>query len=478
MNLLHRSILIAAAICLSVDAHADIQRPDQLSLTILHTNDVHGHVTPFWYREDGRGDKAESVRGGVARRATLIRKLRAEIKNPVMLIDSGDTFTRGPLTTTYEGIADVEAMNAAGYELCAIGNNEFKTKDGVDQADAAGSQAALRQVIKRARFPWVCANLRDEHGGFVPGVQPYVVREINHIRVGFLGLTTPRSASYPQTKGWTISDPITAAKEWVPIARKECDVLIAVTHDGVDSDQQLAAKVSGIDAIVGGDSHTFLYKPVEVKNPDGVTVPIVQDGEFGVNLGRFDLKFSRDANGAWHLAKFADVLLPITDKLSDDAEVTTAVKPYLDPMLAKLGKLSGPVGDTPAERTRNSTMFVLEALRASSGAAIALNPPGYGMFDVFRESSVTRMDITRVMPFHNNLVTAILTGAKIKELAAKSVVSGDSSSLADDTPYTVALVDFVATSAYGLPRSSLTATGKDIRDIVADYASLTMAGKK
>lgn len=203
-------------------------QPLQLTLTLLHDNDLHGHLLPFAYTEVGRSKDEQPSVGGAARRATLIRELRREIKNPTMLLDSGDTFTRGPLTNAYEGIADTEAMNAVGYELAALGNNEFKARNAVDQNDAAGAQAALLQVVKRSRFPWVCANAIDQRGAFLEGVQPYVVRDFHGVRVGFLGLTAPRSATYPQTKGWTISDPVTAARQWIPEARKHCDVLIAL----------------------------------------------------------------------------------------------------------------------------------------------------------------------------------------------------------------------------------------------------------
>jgi len=449
---------------------ADDVQPTELKLTLLHTNDVHGHLLPFFYQETGRGEKTESVRGGVAARMTIIRQLRASITNPVMLIDSGDIATRGPLTTKYEGLPDIDAMNAAGYELAEIGNNEFKLKDGVDQNDAAGAQADLLRVLKRSKFPWICANLTDANGALIDSVRPYFVRDIDHVRVGFLGLTTGRSASYPQTKGWIITDPIEAAKKWIPIARKDCDVLIALTHDGVDSDKQLAAQTTGIDAIVGGDSHTFLYTPVEVKNLDGITVPIVQDGEFGVDLGRFDLDFTQDAAGAWHLGKYTDELIPVLDETADDPAIVKVLLPYTDPLLHNaVGVYPLDIGDTAQERTHNSTQFVMEALRSESKAIAGLNPPGYGMFDAFRDARVTDYDIHAVLPFHNNLVTVALTGAKIKAMAAGSVVAGSLTNIVDDQTYEIALVDYVATSCYKIPASDLTDTGRDIRDVVHDY---------
>ena len=443
----------------------------QFALTILHDNDLHGHILPFAYIETEKGKAEIPSVGGAARRATLVRKIRAQTTNPTILVDSGDTFTRGPLTNAYEGIADIEAMNAVGYEVAALGNNEFKAKDAVDQKDAAGAQAALLQIVKRSRFPWVCANAVDASGASLEGVQPYVVREYNGVRVGFLGLTAPRSASYPQTKGWTISDPIAAATRWIPEARKHCDILIALTHIGVDLDKELAGQTTGLDAIVGGDSHTFLYQPIVVSNPEGVNVPVVQDGEFGVRLGRFDLKFSRDASNHWHLTKYADKLLPVGATLVEARDVQAVVAPYVRPFQTVVGHIA-PIADTPDGRTRQTTQIVVDALRQQTGADIALNPGTDSLFEVFRHPAVTRYEVYAALPFHNTVVTVPLTGpqiAAILQAHSGTVTSGDVTHLNPASTYTVACVDYVAHSAYNLAEAQSKSTDRDLREVVIAF---------
>lgn len=467
-------LLFASVVALGGFAAVPRQAPpgppaqNSLTLTILHDNDLHGHILPFAYTETGIRKQEMASVGGAARRATLVRRLRGQIKNPTVLVDSGDTFTRGPFTNAYEGIADVEAMNAVGYDLAALGNNEFKAKDGIEVNDAPGAQSALLQVVKRARFPWVCANATDDKGAFLEGVQPYVVRTLGGVRVGFLGLTAPRSAKYPQTKGWTISDPVAAAQKWIPEARKHCDILVAVTHIGVDLDKQLAAQTTGLDAIVGGDSHTFLYKLEEAKNPLGVTVPIVQDGEFGVRLGRFDLQFTRDDRNVWRLVRYADVLLPVDSKISEARDVKDAVEPYVRPLQTVVGHI-GKIGDTPDARARQTTQFLVDALRQQTNSDLALNPAGDGLFDVFRHSDVTRYDVYAAMPFHDNIITAALTGTEIAALLkAKpdTIASGDISRLDAGKTYKVAFVDFEARDVYKIPEAQITDTGRDERDVV------------
>ena len=449
---------------------------DSLTLTILHTNDLHGHILPFAYTEVGRSKEEKSSVGGAARRATLVRRLRQGIKNPTILVDSGDTFTRGPLTNAYEGVADIEAMNAVGYELGALGNNEFKAKDGIETSDAAGAQFALLRFIKRSHFQWLCANATDGKGALLEGVQPFVVRQFptrdGIVRVGFLGLTAPRSASYPQTKGWKIADPIAAAKEYIPQARAQCDVLIAVTHIGVPLDTKLATETTGLDAIVGGDSHTFLYKATEVKNADGSQViPIVQTGEFGVNLGRFDLNFKK-SEGGWKLAGYKYELIPVSKDIPEADDVKAAVEPFVRPMMAVMGKFpDGRIGKTPEERTRLTTLAVADALKRQTGADFGMNPLGGGFFEVFRERDVRRYDVWAVMPFKNNAVIANLTGTQVLELVKRpdNVTSGDITAIDSAKMYRVAMVDYIAESDYKMPANVLTATGKDIRELfIAD----------
>ena len=451
-------------------APTEIQRPSQLDLTILHTNDVHGHLLPFPYTEVGRGGKEEPSRGGSARRSTLVGRIRSLTHHPVFLLDSGDIATRGPFATTYEGLADTESMNAAGYELAAIGNNEFKLLDGVDQYNFADAESALLQVVKRSRFPWICANALDEKGDPLPGVQPYVVREMAGVRVGFLGLTAPRSAGYPQTKGWTISDPIEAAREWIPRVREHCDVLIAVTHIGTPADITLAARTRGIDAIIGGDSHTFLYTAIEVENLDHVKVPIVQTGEFGVNLGRFDLHFERGDAGSYKLARYHYELMPIDPRLKDDPVVAAAITPYVRPFMQVVGHIPAP-GDSAEARTRVTTDLVVWAMKQATGDDVALTPLGGGFFETLRHQAVTRYDVYATLPFHDDVVTASLTGAEIVKLfrPGHDLVIPDVASLDPAKTYTVAMIDFEAGGEYHLAGDRSKETGLDIRAVMIQY---------
>ena len=422
------------------------------TLTILHDNDIHGHLRSFCYVEVAKGPDEHCEIGGAARRATLVKRLRADAKAPMLLIDSGDTSTRGPLLTQYEGLDEIAAMNAIGYDLAAIGNNEFKLKDAEDAHDAAGAQAALAKLIRQSRFPWICANAMQADGSPLPGVKPFVVMRIGKLRVAFLGLTTGRSSAYPQTKGLKIIDPVEAAKAWIPKARAEADVLIAVTHDGVADDQRLVHETTGVDAVVGGDSHTYLYQTLVWKNAAGQDTPIVQDGEFGVRLGKFDLSFEGDAAHGWKLAHYADELLPVNGDLKPDPALAALAERYARPLDVTVGRIDR-IGTTPKERLALTAEDLAYAWKAAAGTQVGLQPEG-DLFEVFRTPAVTRYQVRAIVPFHDTVWTGQISGARLQALLAKPTQLGGvmhaTLAAADIDPaktYTVATTDFVAQAA-------------------------------
>jgi 5'-nucleotidase/UDP-sugar diphosphatase len=452
MNIWDRLARCAPGIAVAFAAGAALAATQ--SLTILHDNDIHGHLRAFCYVEVAKGPDEHCDIGGAARRATLVKQLRAEAKAPTLLIDSGDTTTRGPLATQYEGVDEIAAMNAIGYDLAAVGNNEFKLKDAADIHDAAGAQADLARLVRQSHFPWICANATLADGSPLPGVKPFIVRRIGPLRVAFLGLTTQRSQGYPQTKGLKFTDPVEAANLWVPKARAEADVVIVVSHIGVFDDRRVARGTRGIDAIVGGDSHTYLYQLAEEKDLDGVVVPIVQDGEFGVRLGVFNLTFEGDRAHGWRLTHYDDQLQAIDAALKPDPAVAALVERYAHPQDVAVGRLTA-IGATPAERNALTAADLAAAFKLAAGTDIGIQPEG-DLFESFRTHDVTRFQVHAIIPFHDNVWKAELAGAKLKDLLAKPSGLGGpmhaTIAAADVDPaktYSVATTDFVAQLALG-----------------------------
>ena len=295
-------------------------------------------------------------------------------------------------------------------------------------------------------------------------MKPFIVRRVGKLRIAFLGLTTQRSQGYPQTKGLKFTDPVEAAKLWVPKARAAADVVIVVTHIGVSTTAAWCAGPGGSTPSSAATRHTYLYQPALENNVDGAAVPIVQDGEFGVRLGVFDLTFEGDRAHGWKLTHYADRLQAVDAAIRPDPRVTALVERYARPLDKVVGKL-GPIGSTPAERNAMTAADLAAAFKLAAGTEVGLQPEG-DLFDSFRTHEVTRYQVHAVVPFHDTVWKAALSGAKLKDLLAKPSALGGvmhaTIAAADIDPaktYSVATTDFVAELALG----GGTDTGVDAR---------------
>ena len=259
---------------------------DETIITILHTNDTHSQIDPLPANDRNAG------KGGVARRATLVKRIRKENPN-TLLIDAGDVLQGTPYFNYYRGEVEYKAMSAIGYDASTLGNHEFD--NGIE---------ALAAALKFANFDIVSTNY-DVKGTALEGrVKPYVVKTVGGIRVGLFGLgISPTALITPENfKGVTYNDPVIAARNVVKTFREQerCALVVCMSHLGYPlssrpsnniDDLKLAAQVDGIDFIASGHSHLFMEKPVEQTQPCGAKTLIFQVGKSGINVGRIDFTF-------------------------------------------------------------------------------------------------------------------------------------------------------------------------------------------
>lgn len=263
-----------------------VDAPASTRLTLLHTNDTHSRIEPF-----GPGNGNVSGKGGMAKRATLVKQLRKELGN-VLLLDAGDVFQGTPYFNRYKGVLDYKLMSMMGYDAATLGNHDFD--NGVE---------GLLKAMAEATFPFVNCNL-DMQGApaLAQRVKPWLVKELPGVRVGitgvivdFKGLVTPKNH-----EGLVWKDPLESLRPVIKHLREQekVDMVVVLSHLGHDlkgagwDDLTLAKRLPGIDVIIGGHSHTFLEEPVRVPNAGGETL-IFQVGFGGVNLGRMDFVLSR-----------------------------------------------------------------------------------------------------------------------------------------------------------------------------------------
>jgi len=255
-------------------------------ITILHTNDTHSNIDTF----PSNHPKFAGM-GGVAKRYTLIEKIKSEEEH-VLLLDAGDIFQGTPYFNTYHGELEIKLMSLMGYDAAIMGNHDFDI--GLE---------GFKNAKRFANFPFLCANYNFSKTILHDQTQPYKIFKKGGIKIGVFGVGIELKGLVPDDKyGDTIyMDPIETAQATSDDLRKlGCDLIICLSHLGYDyedklkvSDLKLAKNTSGIHLILGGHTHTFLDKPTVIENKNKQAVLINQVGWAGVNLGRIDLDIEK-----------------------------------------------------------------------------------------------------------------------------------------------------------------------------------------
>ena len=259
-------------------------------ITILHTNDTHSQIEPFDISHHKFANK-----GGVARRASLVQKVRKENPN-TLLLDAGDIFQGTPYFNYFGGEIEFKLMSLLKYDAATMGNHDFDN-----------SIEGFHHQLPNANFDFVCANYDFKNTILNTLVKPYKIFFKDGIKIGVfgLGIELHNLVSPELFKETNYLDPIEITKDITRELKENenCDLIICLSHLGYHykntqkvSDLKLAAATKDIDLIIGGHTHTFLPKPTLVKNINNETVLVNQVGAYGVNLGRIDFYFDKKNN--------------------------------------------------------------------------------------------------------------------------------------------------------------------------------------
>jgi 5'-nucleotidase len=308
----------------------------ETALTIIHSNDMHSHFlgaapnidyTPLVTGDD------ETI-GGWARIATVIKQVRGNHSNPVLVVDAGD-FLMGSLfhLLSRQRAFELKLLHMMGYDAVTLGNHEFDLKPG-----------GLARILTSARRygqlpPLVLANAvfnPDDPGDdaleklFSSGVvRPYRVLKKGNIRIGIFGLLGKDAAEVaPFASPVTFADPIETARKMVKILRdsEHVDLVICLSHSGLSPDTKhsedeiMARQVNGIDVIISGHTHTKLDRALQVNG----TI-IVQAWEYGKQLGVMDIVID---GGRVALKDYR--LVDIDDTIAGDAEMSRTIEAFED----------------------------------------------------------------------------------------------------------------------------------------------------
>jgi 5'-nucleotidase len=406
---------------LSLATMAVADRP--ITITFVHSNDLHAHVQPTSIRKVSYG--------GYARQATLIRQIREKERN-VLLLSAGDTFQGTLYFNVYEGLADLAYMNEIGYQAMAVGNHEFDR-----------GPATLATFVRNAQFPVLSANLNlDAEPLLKDRIQPSAVLTVGGERVGVVGCTTPDlpniSSPGPTV---TLRDLRTSVQSAVDdLSRQGINKIVVLSHIGYAEDKQLASELHDVDLIIGGHSHTPLGTPsipgwrepggpypTHARDARGQDVLIVQAYEWGKVLGRIKVDF--DGKGRVRRAEGTPIV--VDEKVPEDPKVKALLaaleKPILSLQNQRVGeaRINIPKEPLPGGESLMANVIADAMLDATAKAgAVAAYINSGGVRGSFEAGPITYGAAISVQPFSNTLTVLELSGTELRNALEQGVGTG------------------------------------------------------
>ena len=398
--------LILVSILLILLVGAVGAQDDSFALTIMHTNDVHGHHEP-----QRSGD------GGAARQATVVSQIRAEGGNS-LLLDAGDRFTGTLFHVQYRGQDSVQIMNAIGYDAVVLGNHEFNE----------GSEK-LAEFVTGLEFPTVSANIDFSADAYLDGlVAPSVVLEAGGESIGIIGLTTPETVILNKpSKDLVFHDNLVEITQGQvdSLSAQGINKIIVLSHLGYAPDLEVAQGVSGVDIVVGGHTNTFLSNtysgalgeyPTVLESASGEPTLVVQANTKTIYLGRLDVEF--DSAGV--LTDWDGDAILLSRYITPDPELGDLIAALAEPIAELTSQI---VGETAVELTGTSPrlcriqecllgVVITDAVLENTGADIVIQNGGGIRADI-DVGEVSLGEVLNVLPFGNLISTLELTGADV-----------------------------------------------------------------
>ena len=481
-NVLRRSFVAAAVVaaCVATAAQAG-------DLKILHINDHHSHLKPdgrMSLKLDGQSTRVRS--GGMPAVTAKIKQLENAAGNNVLKLHAGDAISGSLFFTLFKGEADAALMNEICFDAFALGNHEFNEGD--------AGLAKFLDFLKSGdcHTPVLAANIKPEVGvsALTPNsatdyIQPYTVMQVDGMKIGIVGIDIVRKtklSSSPDETTMFLDEAETAQKMVDELTKSGVDHIILLTHYGYGNELELAAKIDGVDVIIGGDSHTLLGDfddvglnaagpyPTVVKGVGGKSVCVASAWQYSQIVGELDLSFNdageimsckgvphmmladsfkrKNADGdrvevegaardAIYAAIKADPKLSIVTEDEDAAALLATFNVKVEEMrMVKVGTvaenlcLSRIPGDgrskicSPEETARygsDISMLVAHAFREMAKASDIAIQNGGGVRTDIAKGDLTMGDAYKLLPFANTLAEMDMTGAEIKAVLEEAL---------------------------------------------------------
>jgi len=359
-----------------------------MQLTILHTNDLHGHVERL------------AVLSSMAKRIRAEEEEKDGAGNGTLLLDAGDAEEKSLLESDVtKGAAVMALLSAAGYQAMAVGNGA---------ALSYGPQC-VAGLAREASFPLLAANFTwSSSGEIVTGATPAVLLEAGAVRVGIIGLAP--TFDFWSLFGVDVPQGIEEVRCWRDELRAQgATVIVVLSHQGSRSDRSLTQAVDGLDVIIGGHSHEELPEGIR----EGQTL-IAQAGDYGRFLGRVDLTLD-EASG--RVMEMEARLLPLDESLEPDpivlAELQRQQARVAEMLQEPIGETLAPLHHDPLWESPMGNLLA-DVLRERMKTQVALCISG-SLNDGLPGGVVTLGDLCRACSSPGNPGRTRLTGAQLRE---------------------------------------------------------------
>lgn len=391
-----------------------------VQISILHTTDIHGHILPT---SDYAGN---ADLGGFARCVTQIRRWRRQNRNSI-LIDVGDVYQGTDISLRSNGALMIDLFNHLKFDAWIVGNHEFDW--GVE---------TFMNAVARSHMPVLAANMSIEgrpsgdisESHPLTKIQPYVLKELDGIKVAIIGITTPGMPFWfrPEfIRGFDFHYAIEPVRRAIAKARSEGAHAIALAgHMGLKSRSggddfannvmALTAEFPEIAVFIAGHTH----QAIESRTTNGVL--LTQADHFGIHLGRLDLTFDRATKKLLHRAARCESM---DHRVPLDHVVISRAQSQLDESAHVLAEPVGALAETLRVRGRAGEPGEVEALIGTAimeslrDRGVIVDGAMHGVFDErnnFAAGPKTVNDLWTLIPFENFLVTAELTPEEIKSV--------------------------------------------------------------
>ena len=374
-------------------------------LVIYHTNDVHGYA----FEEPNTG--ARLTRLGYDRLKAILESDKTRRK---LLVDSGDTIHGQPFAIVRHGGFIASVLSLVGYDALAVGNHDF-----------GYGYRRLKYLAEKYKLNFLAANVvettPDGQTNFI--LPPYIIRTLYGLKIGIFALSTPETPKLTDLRnvaGLSFQEPTAVALEMVKQLKAEgAELIIALTHMGNESynqpsSQSVAVKVSGMDLIVDGHSHSRLAQ--RVAGPDGWETLIVSTGSYFENLGR--VYVDRKPEGGF---SFRPEILPAAsfEDIKPDAGLNKVLDSLRVELEAELGQVVMNIpfaldGSRDKVRSQSTSLgrVICAALLEATGAEVALINGG-AIRGSFAPGAVTKGDLLAVLPYEHDINVLEISGVDL-----------------------------------------------------------------